>query len=40
MGEKLLKEEQITKHIKKIYFDDTWIKAFGKNYQGPCSGKC
>lgn len=23
--------------IKRIYFDDTWIKAFGRGYSGPCS---
>jgi agmatine/peptidylarginine deiminase len=32
--------ESATKHIKRIYFNDAWIKAFGKNYSGPCSGKC
>jgi hypothetical protein len=25
------------KSIRRIYFDDTWIKAFGRGYSGPCS---
>lgn len=34
-------EKQKTKmSIQQISFDDTWIKAFGRGYSGPCSGWC
>ena len=37
VNKKIIEENKILRNIEKVYFDDTWIKAFGKGYAGPCS---